>query len=80
MVGGIVAGAYTNSVLALLPRATSWKALTSLPKTLGWVGSSMVNGKLWVTGGYAGGNTYNSYVSVSIHFMSRYSLLISLGF
>ena len=74
--GGIAAGKYANSVLALLPRATSWKALTSLPKALDYVGSSMVNGKLWVTGGYTG-STYNSDVSVSIHVMS---LLISLGF
>ena len=77
MVGGWGASGYTNSVLALLPRATSWKALTSLPKALAYGGSSMVNGKLWVTGGYAGGNTYNSDVSVSIHVMS---LLASLGF
>ena len=58
---------YDNSVLALLPRATSWKVLTSLPKTLGYVESSMVNGKLWVTGGLEAGSTYNSDVSVSIH-------------
>ena len=66
MVGGYVASKYVNSVLALLPRATSWKALTSLPKALAYGGSSMVNGKLWVTGGSTG-STYNSDVSVSIH-------------
>ena len=81
MVGGLTGfGNYANSVLALMPRATSWKAMTSLPKGLAAIGSAMVNGQLWVTGGVDSGSKYNSDVSASIHFMSHHLLLISPGF
>ena len=77
---GGYSGGYVNSVLALMPRATSWKAMTALPKALGHIGSAMVNGQLWVTGGRDSGKKYNSDVSASIHFMSHHLLLISPGF
>ena len=64
MAGGYSGGKYVNTVLALMPGATSWKAMASLPKALAHLGSAMVNRQLWVTGGRDTGGTYNSDVSI----------------
>ena len=65
VIGGLVKNAYSDSVLALFPRASSWKALSSLPKKLAYAGSVMVDSQVWVTGGYNG--AFNSDVSNLIH-------------
>jgi len=61
VIGGYVKSAITDSVLALFPRASSWKAMSPLPKKLRATGSVMVDSQVWVTGGYTG-SAYNSDV------------------
>merc|ERR1712025_400539 len=48
----VVAGGHVSSVLTLLPGATAWTPLISLPRTLGWTQGSIVGGKLRVIGGH----------------------------
>ena len=43
-----------SSVLTLLPGATAWTPLASLPRTLGLAQASIVGGKMRVTGGRDG--------------------------
>ena len=44
-------GSYTNSVLSLLPGASSWTALASLPRTVYQGRASLVGGNMRVVGG-----------------------------
>ena len=52
--GGWHDGSKISSVLTLLPGATAWTPIASLPRT--WVNAraSVVGGKMRVTGGYSG--------------------------
>ena len=47
-------GSSLSSVLTLLPGATAWTPLASLPRALAYARASVVGGKLRVTGGYDG--------------------------
>ena len=47
---------YTSSVLTLLPGATNWTSLASLPQPLAGAGASIVGGRMRVNGGYDGGS------------------------
>ena len=44
-----------SSVLTLLPGASAWTPLASLPRALSSARASIVGGKIRVTGGYDGG-------------------------
>merc|ERR1712212_331470 len=53
VVAGGHAGSYDHSsVLTLLPGATAWTSLASLPRTLDLARASIVGGRIRVTGGY----------------------------
>ena len=43
-----------SSVLTLLPGATAWTPLLSLPRTLLWAEASIVGGRIRVTAGFDG--------------------------
>ena len=58
MVAGGVNGSTISSVLTLLPGATAWTPLASLPHTLGWAQASIIGGKMRVVGG-VGGDVYS---------------------
>ena len=60
--GGVIPGAYTSSVLALLPGAADWTDLASLPRPLGGAQASIVGGRLRVTGGQDDNYSYRSEV------------------
>ena len=51
MVAGGRSNNYLSSVLTLLPGATAWTPLASLPRTLRYAHASIVGGKMRVTGG-----------------------------
>ena len=53
--GGVDGSNYLSSVLTLLPGATAWTPLASLPIGLLYARASIVGGRLRVTGGYSGG-------------------------
>ena len=55
-----------SSVLTLLPGATAWTRLASLPRTLLGAQASIVGGRLRVNGGYEGGfvASYRSEVMI----------------
>jgi len=59
--GGRDGSNYLSSVLTLLPGATAWTQLASLPRPLRDAQASVVGGKLRVNGGYDGGS-YRSEV------------------
>ena len=57
----VVAGGYNgsnelSSVLTLLPGATAWTPLASLPRALSGARASIVGGRLRVNGGIGGGS------------------------
>merc|ERR1712037_404942 len=52
---------YLSSVLTLLPGATAWTPLASLPRTLGYAHASIVRGQMRLTGGWYKGS-YRSEV------------------
>ena len=54
---------YLSSVLTLLPGATAWTPLASLPRTLGHTHASIVGGKMRVTGGYSEGSRRSEVVT-----------------
>ena len=54
----------TSSVLTLLPGATNWTSLASLPRPLRYAGASIVGGRLRVNGGQDGGFSYRSEVMI----------------
>ena len=47
----VAGGEDSTSVLTLLPDATAWTTLSSLPTALGSAGASIVGGRIRVTGG-----------------------------
>ena len=55
---------YTSSVLTLLPGATNWTSLASLPRPLRYAGASIVGGRLRVNVGQDGGFSYRSEVMI----------------
>ena len=55
VVGGAAWQKSLSSVLILLPGATAWTPLASLPRTLYLAQASIVGGRIRVTGGMAGG-------------------------
>ena len=50
--GSYTGGSYTDSVLSLLPGASSWTTLASLPHTVYQGRASLVGGNMRVAGGY----------------------------
>ena len=50
----VAGGEDDSSVLTLLPGATAWTPLTSLPTALSQAQASIVRGRLRVTGGHDG--------------------------
>ena len=48
----VAGGSYTDSVLSLLPGASSWTTLASLPRTVYQGRASLVGGNMRVAGGY----------------------------
>ena len=65
MVAGGIDGSdnYLSSVLTLLPGATAWAPLASLPRKLGLAQASIVGGKMRVTGGYDGSSRRSEVVT-----------------
>ena len=53
-----------SSVLTLLPGATAWTSLPSLPRALDMAQASMVGGRIRVTGGGDDGGSYRSEVMI----------------
>ena len=49
--GGYVSGSVSASALTLLPGASSWTSISSLPRALYHAKASIVGGKIRVTGG-----------------------------
>ena len=49
--GGVIRSSYTSSVATLLPGATAWTPLVSLPGSFGYAQASIVGGNIRVTGG-----------------------------
>ena len=47
---------YLSSVLTLLPGATAWTPIPSLPRALSYARASIVGGRIRVNGGYGGGS------------------------
>ena len=67
----LVAGGYDgstdqllSSVLTLLPGATAWTPLASLPRALDGARASIVGGRLRVNGGVDGGFSFRSEVMI----------------
>ena len=65
----IVAGGFDDSnvfssVLTLVPGATAWTQLASLPRSLSFAQASIVGGKLRVTGGQDNGGSYRTEVMI----------------
>ena len=56
-------GSLTSSVLTLLPGATAWTPLASLPRAFGYAQASIVGGKMRVTGGWGGSSTRSEVVT-----------------
>ena len=54
VVGGMETSEPLDSVLTLLPGASSWTPLASLPRSLWGARASIVGGKMRVTGGFTG--------------------------
>ena len=52
-----------SSVLTLLPGATAWTPLASLPRAFGYAHASIVGGKMRVTGGYDGSSSRSEVVT-----------------
>merc|ERR1712037_783746 len=61
----VVAGGTASSVpvLTLLPGATAWTPLASLPRALVYAHASIVGGKMRVTGGWDGSSSRSEVVS-----------------
>ena len=62
--GGFDGSNYLSSVLTLLPGATAWTPLASLPRALSGARASIVGGRLRVNGGGDGGLSYRSEVMI----------------
>ena len=62
--GGREGSGYTSSVLTLLPGASDWVALASLPRTLYRCKASIVGGSFMLTGGFS--STYRSEVTSDV--------------
>ena len=54
-----------DSVLTLLPAATAWTSLASLPRALEGVVASLVGGRIRLVGGRDGGGAYSTEVCIS---------------
>ena len=63
LVAGGFSSASSSSVLTLLPGATAWTPIASLPRALVGARASIVGGRLRVNGGY-GGDFYRSEVMI----------------
>ena len=59
--GGVII--YYSSVVTLLPGATAWTPIASLPRTLSRARASTVGGRMRVTGGLGGGS-YRTEVTI----------------
>ena len=55
---------FFSSVLTLLPGATAWNPLASLPRPLHFAQASLVRGRLRVNGGVDDGNSIRSEVMI----------------
>ena len=62
--GDVSTGQILSSVLTLLPGATAWTQLASLPTTLFDAQASIVGGRLRVNGGRDDGGSYRSEVMI----------------
>ena len=60
--GGFDGSNYLSSVLTLLPGATAWTPLASLPRALVAAQASIVGGRLRVNGGRDDGGSHRSEV------------------
>ena len=62
--GGHVSGSsYSTSALTLLPGASSWTAISSLPQALFEAAASIVGGKMRVAGGREDNSVYRAEVT-----------------
>ena len=74
--GGREGSGYTSSVLTLLPGASDWVALASLPRTLYRCKASIVGGSFMLTGGYS--STYRSEVTSDVvWWWSKHSIMLT---
>ena len=67
----VVAGGYDgsnrfSSVVTLLPGATAWTFLASLPRQVDSARASLLRGKVRLSGGYFGSNSYSSQVTITL--------------
>ena len=62
--GGFDGSNYLSSVLTLLPGATDWTPLASLPRPLYDARASIVGGRLRVNGGVDDGFSFRSEVMI----------------
>ena len=60
--GGYVSGSVSASALTLLPGASSWTTISSLPRALYHAKASIVGGKIRVSGGRDDNNIYKAEV------------------
>ena len=69
---------YTDTVLSLLPGATSWTSLASLPQRLWVPRASVVGGKMRVVGGYCSSSSCStsSYSYYRTEVMKNCSILV----
>ena len=61
--GDAGSGNYLSTVLTLLPGATAWTPLASLPRALVYSHASIVGGKMRVTGGLDGSSRRSEVVT-----------------
>ena len=79
----IVAGGhglyYTSSVLTLLPGASTWTNLASLPQPLNDVHASIVGSKMRLTGGFDGSSyKYEASISKWINFLVNGKMFLTM--
>ena len=61
--GGYVSGSVSASALTLLPGASSWTSISSLPRALYHAKASIVGGKIRVAGGREDNSIYKAEVT-----------------
>ena len=64
LVAGGRSQSYFSSVLTLLPEATAWTPLASLPSALNEAKASIVGGRIRVNGGRDDGASFRSEVMI----------------
>ena len=55
-----------SSVMTLLPGATAWTPLASLPRPVSGAQASLVRGRIRLSGGYIGSSQYSSQVKITL--------------